>query len=116
MRLHYQIENNKLKLLAQKLNYWSESILESSVSFETSIVWLDQGANMAWETIIAKEDEISWQFLTPAEQKLLLKVNQLKDELAEERIEYISFRLIELHKENASREEYRKLLKNALTF
>lgn len=109
MKLCYSIGHFNFLKLIDELNKESNIKLEGSIRFSLERVWLDESCGFVWDTIIAKENGISWQFLTPVEQKLLVKINK-SNEL--NTAEYIAKKFIQLHSSSSDRAQYRAMLQS----
>lgn len=109
--MSYEVELIKLLEIVKILNKISKEN-NSTATFEVSDCWLDEGANLMWTTILITEENpyigtCSYQFLTPAEQKLVAQIDFSKSNL-------IANSLFENYKENSDRSKYRNDLKNLI--
>lgn len=106
-----EVELIKLLEIVKFLNKISKEN-NSTTTFEVSDCWFDEGAKQMWTTILITEENpyigiCTYQFLTPAEQKLIAQIDFSKSNL-------IASSLFKNYKEKSDRSNYRNDLSNLI--
>jgi hypothetical protein len=106
-----EVELIKLLEIVKNLNEISKQN-NSTSTFKVEDCWFDEGAQQMWTTILITEENpyigiCTYQFLTPAEQKLIAKIDFSKSNL-------VASSLFENYKNKSDRSNYRNDLSNLI--